>query len=119
MRSIIRLVLILSICCLTISPLITTFASKPIIQPIPKNILHSKPIRSFGIISSTLENHIQLDVTFPKPQTEEIFCYHSVRMLGLPRYGDPGEPILPLVTVKAVIPPGKKVNCPKSSRVNQ
>jgi len=105
----IRLVLIISICCLVITPFISVTASKLTHQLDLGNTLNDS-IQTLTITSNTFDDIIQFSVAFPEPIFEKVASYHSVSMQGLLKRGAPGEPVLPFVTIKAVIPLGKEVS---------
>lgn len=105
----IRLVLIISICCLVITPFISATASKLTHQLDFGNTLNDS-IQTLTITSNTFDDIIQFSVAFPEPVIEKIISYYSVSMQGLLKRGAPGEPVLPFVTIKAVIPLGKEVS---------
>lgn len=105
----IRLVLVISICCLVVTPFISVTASKLAPQLNVENTLNNS-IQALAITSNTLDNIIQFSIAFPKPVIEKTAGYHSVSMQGMLKRGAPGEPVLPFVTIKAAIPPGKEVN---------
>ena len=110
MQSYKRLVLIIAVCCLMILQPLTAIAIYNIGQNYEVKNLTDNTIKQARIESNTYGNMIQLDVAFPKPTIKEISNYHSVEMLGLQRYGAKGEPVLPYITVKVVVPTGRKVS---------
>ncbi len=54
-------------------------------------------------------DRITLAVDFPAPQITEVGRYHRVTMEGLESFGNPGRPLLPLRTVRVLIPFGSEV----------
>ncbi len=54
-------------------------------------------------------NSIRIEITFPSPQINRVGEYHRISMKGSSTIGEPGEPVLPIKTVKVLIPFGQKV----------
>jgi len=55
------------------------------------------------------ETKISIKVDFPAPEITKVGEYHRVTMSGLQSFGNPGEPILPLSTVRVLVPYGREV----------
>ncbi len=62
-----------------------------------------------SIQTRTLHDSIKVEVLFPQPAVSDISGCDSVEMQDLPRYGAPGEPVLPFKTIKVLIPQGKEL----------
>jgi hypothetical protein len=58
---------------------------------------------------TTLSDSILINLAFPSPVVSKISHYDAVRMLDFPVYGAPGEPVLPVKTIKVLIPQNKAV----------
>jgi len=102
MQKHIRLALVLLICSFIAFPLIPTNAIKTLTQQ------SNAPENTLSIKTYTTSNSIKVDVSFPRPTIIPSQNYQTVKMQDLPRYGDPGAPVLPLKTIKILIPQGKK-----------
>ena len=63
----------------------------------------------FVVQSSIFARTINLDFEFPVPHLEKKGEYFTVRMEGLSNFGNPGKPLLPLKTVKILIPNYEKI----------
>ena len=63
-----------------------------------------------GLFSPFLfaQEKISLRIDFPIPEITKVGDYHRIRMEGLSNVGLPGEPMLPIRTVKLLIPYGKE-----------
>jgi hypothetical protein len=94
--------LVLLICSFIAFPLIPTNAIKTPTQQ------SNTPENALNIKTYTTPNSIKVDVSFPRPTIIPSQNYQTVKMQDLPRYGDPGAPVLPLKTIKILIPQGKK-----------
>ena len=55
------------------------------------------------------DNSISMEIEFPSPTITKIRGYHRVTMAGMPSLGKPGEPVLPVKTVRFLIPFGHEV----------
>lgn len=62
-------------------------------------------VSTFLLFGSTpFARTITLEFEFPAPELKKKGEYFTVRMDGLSNFGNPGEPILPIKTIKALIP---------------
>ncbi len=63
-----------------------------------------------GLHSLLIRNHgIRIEIDFPSPTITEVREYHRVTIKGMPSLGQPGEPVLPVKTIKILIPFGQEV----------
>jgi len=61
-------------------------------------------INSVAIKTALHDDWLRFELSFPKPVVSDALGYDAVTMQDLPRYGAPGEPVLPYRTIKALIP---------------
>jgi len=75
------------------------------------SLLSFWPWTGFFLISSaaTQAEEINLEYDFSAPQAEFKIGYSELIMLGADKYEVPGQPVLPMKTVKILIPPGHQI----------
>lgn len=64
---------------------------------------------SLTIETTFHDDWLKFELSFPKPVVSDALGYDAVTIQDLPRYGAPGEPVLPYRTIKALIPQSSDV----------
>lgn len=108
MHRLARMVLVFSICWFMAVSFISASALK--IEPRQSSDRDMRrPREMLSIQTSTRHDSITVELVFPRPTICETLDYDSVEMQDLPRYGAPGEPILPFKMINVLIPQGKEL----------